>query len=593
MNNQNLILAVILSLGVLFGFHTFYDKPRAEAQRQAQLEARLHAQTAVPVVASSTPAAGTVSAPTTAESQPVTADRAGLVAAGFAKGERIAIDTPRLKGSLNLRGARLDDVALADYRVTPDKDAAPVILMSPANTAAPDYAYYAQFGWLAGDAATKVPDADTLWKADRQTLTKDQPVTLTWDNGAGLTFTRTLAIDDNFMFTATDTVANKTAAPVSVYPFGLIARHAVPPKSSVYLLHEGPLGVFNGTLDEVKYKNLKEEKQVEKTTTAGGWLGLTDKYWLTALVPDQSQPMVARMTSTDAANDMVQTDARGPAITIAPNESGSATQRVFIGAKEVKLLDAYADKLGVKNFDLAVDFGWFYFLTKPYFHAIDDIALFFKHTGYGFACAILIFTVILKLAFMPLQAKSYRSMNRMREVQPRMVELRERWAHDKQRLNVEMFALYRQEKINPASGCWPMLVQVPIFFALYKVLYVTIEMRHAPFPGWIRDLSAPDPTSVFNLFGLIPWTPPHFLLIGIWPVLMGITMALQQRLNPPPADPVQQTMFRWLPVFFTVLMAQFPAGLVIYWTWSNVLGILQQMWIRREKPAKEITAGKA
>ena len=582
-NNQNLLLAVILSIGVLFGFHYLYDKPHVEALQQAQMQQRMQAA-AVPTAPASTAANNNMGAmPTPAESQPVTQDRQALIAAGLAKGERIAIDTPRLQGSLNLRGSRLDDVALADYHVTPDLASPPVVLLSPANAAAPDYAYYAQFGWLAADAAAKVPGPDTLWKADRKTLTKDQPVTLTWDNGAGLIFTRVLSVDDNFMFTVADSVANKTGQPVTLYPFGLISRHAVPPQKSAYLLHEGPLGVFNGTLSEVKYKTLKEDGAFTKTTAAGGWLGLTDKYWLAALVPDQTQPMTARITETDPASDMVQADEHGTPQVVAAGTSYTSTQRLFAGAKEVRLLEAYEQQLGVGKFDLAVDFGWFYFLTKPYFHAIDDIAHYFSDTGYGFACAIIIFTVILKLAFMPLQAKSYRSMNRMKAVQPRMVELRERWAHDKQRLNMEMFALYRQEKINPASGCWPMLIQIPVFFALYKVLYVTIEMRHAPFPGWIRDLSAPDPTSVFNLFGLIPWEPPHMLMIGVWPILMGVTMALQQRLNPPPADPVQQVMFRWLPVFFTVLMAQFPAGLVIYWTWSNLFGIGQQLWLRRDK----------
>lgn len=573
-NNQNLLLAVILSLGVLFGFQYFFAKPQAEAARQAQLAQQLNTKAALPT--------DTVAAPT------VLTDRAQLISAGFAAGERLKINTSRLHGSLNLRGGRVDDLQLADYRITPDNNAAEVVLLSPSGSAQPDHAYYAEFGWLAGAAgdATKLPDANTLWKADRTELTKDQPVTLTWDNGAGLVFTRIITLDDNFMFTVEDRVANNAAAAVTLYPFSLVARHALPPAKSVYLLHEGPLGVFNGTLKEIKYKDLLEDKRVEETTAQGGWLGMTDKYWLVALVPDQTKPMAARFTATPAPHTdedgTFQTDARGPAQQIAAGQSISVTNRLFAGAKEVKLLEAYEDKYGITNFDRAVDFGWFYFLTKPYFHALDTIAIWLKDTGYGFGFAILIFTILLKAAFFPLQSKSYKSMNRMRMIQPRMLELRERWAHDKVRLNTEMFELYRREKINPASGCWPMLVQIPIFFALYKVLYVTIEMRHAPFPGWIHDLSAPDPTSVFNLFGLIPWDVPHFLLIGIWPMLMGVSMAIQQRLSPPPGDPVQQTMFRWLPVFFTVLMAQFPAGLVIYWTWSNTLGILQQLFLRRQ-----------
>ncbi len=586
-NSQNLILAVVLSLGVLLGFHYFYDKPRAEAARQAAIEAQLKAAPPAATVAN----APTVNAPTAA-----TQDRAALVSGA----DRVKIESPRVMGSLNLKGGQIDDLQLKNYHETPDvkgqPTSPPVTLLTPAGAAEPAQPYYAATGWLA-DAGVATPTADTVWKlTSGTTLTPTTPVTLTYDNGAGLIFTRQIALDDNFMFTVTDTVASKSNKELSLYPFSMIARHAVPPSKELFILHEGPLGVFNGTLQEISDKKLVEAKEIKADNAAGskaGWLGLTDKYWLVALVPDAAQPFAARFSaSADATpnkegviSDLFQVDARAPAQTLAPGGTITSTTRIFAGAKEVKLLEAYQEKLQIANFELAVDFGWFYFLTKPYFHALDAIAGWLKDTGYGFGFAILLFTVLLKLTFYPIQSKGYRSMNKMKEVQPRLMELRERWAHDKQRLNQETFEMYRREKVNPASGCWPMLVQIPIFFALYKTLYVTIEMRHAPFPGWIPDLSAPDPTNIFTLFGLIDWTPPHLLHLGIWPMLMGITMALQQQLSPPPGDATQRAVFRWLPLFFMFLLASFPAGLVIYWTWSNLLGIGQQLLLKRKHTA--------
>lgn len=575
-SNNNLLTAILLSVLVLVGYHYFFEAPRLEA-----LKAQ-HAAAAKQVAA---PAA----VPTAAAKETMR-ERDSIIASGFAARERLKIDTPRLHGSINLKGARIDDLTLADYRDTVDPQSAEVVLLSPSGTADPAHAYFAEFGWLADDAKQNMPSAETLWRTRSLDLTVDKPVTLTWDNGQGLTFEREIAIDANYMFTVTDRVKNSGTA-VTLFNYGSISRHAMPPSQDLFILHEGPLGVLNGTLREAKYHDLLENPAIEEKTTAGGWAGITDKYWLVALVPDQTMPTTVRMQAVDSTGKKdklahrFQIDARGAGQLLAPGDNVTNTTRLFAGAKEVRLLDAYEEQLGIARFDLAVDFGWFYFLTKPFFYAIDGIAKYFAASGYGFAIAILLFTVLLKLVFFPLQNKSYIAMNRMKALQPKMVELRERHKEDRAKLNMEMFELYRREKVNPMAGCWPILIQIPVFFALYKVLYVTIEMRHAPFWGWVHDLAAPDPTSVFNLFGLLPFTPPSLLMVGIWPLLMGVTMYLQQKLAPANPDPTQAMVFKWLPVVFTFMLAHFPAGLVIYWTWSNSLSILQQ-WVLLKRHAK-------
>ena len=578
-NNSNMMLAIVLSLGVLLGYHYLVEIPRLEAQKVA-----IEAQKATK--------AAEVKAPVAAAEEKGRA-RTAIIADGFAAGERIKINSPRLHGSLNLRGARLDDLTLADYRETVDATSAEVVLLAPSGTApTPDnktaHAYFAEFGWLA-DAGIKTPAADTVWKTKDKQLTPDKPVTLAWDNGAGLVFTRTIALDANYMFTVTDKVTS-TGAAATLYPYGAIARHAQPKVEDLFILHEGALGVFNGTLQEHKYKALHEDGAVEARQTdnavGSGWLGLTDKYWLVAMVPDATRPFAGRMQEIAGTGDNAryQIDARGDAVTLAAGGTVETTTRLFAGAKEVRLLDLYEKTLGIARFDLAVDFGWFYFLTKPFFYALDAIANAFKHTGHGFAWAIILFTILLKVLFFPLQNKSYKAMNRMKLLQPKMVELRERYKDDKQQMNMQLFELYKREKVNPMAGCWPVLLQIPVFFALYKVLYVSIEMRHAAGWGWIADLSAPDPTNLFNLFGLLPFTPPSFLAIGALPLLMGVTMYLQQKLSPTALDPVQAAMFRWMPIVFTFMLAHFPAGLVMYWTLSNILSITQQ-WILLKRHA--------
>jgi YidC/Oxa1 family membrane protein insertase len=564
-DQRNLLLAIVLSIAILLGFQFLYEGPKVQ-QRQAE-QARQTEQTV------------NVPAPT-AQAPEAPKDRTQLLAEQFAAGTRVKIATPSLHGSVNLVGGRIDDLTLANYHVTPDQKSPEIVLLSPAG--APN-GYYAEFGWVPEDRSVPTPDANTRWTAQGTELTPDKPLVLTWDNGKGLVFERTVAVDPDYMFTVTQRVRNTGAAPVRLLPYSLVSRHGTPHTEGFYILHEGPLGVFDGKLYETKYDDLKSAKTVTKPTT-GGWIGITDKYWLVSLVPDQKQAVTARFLHTTRGNeDRYQVDAMADQpLEVAPGATAEQTARLFAGAKQVKLLDAYAEKYGITNFDLAIDFGWFYFLTKPFFYALDLLA---RLIG-NFGLAILVFTVIVKAVFFPLANKSYHAMAKMKKLQPQMQQLRERFDDDKARLNQEMMALYKREKVNPMAGCLPILIQIPVFFALYKVLFVTIEMRHAPFYGWIHDLSAPDPTTIFNLFGLIPWNPPAMLMLGAWPLIMGVTMYLQQKMNPAPPDPVQQKVFAFLPVVFTFMLASFPAGLVIYWAWNNLLSIIQQWIIMRQDGVK-------
>ena len=429
------------------------------------------------------------------------------------------------------------------------------------------------------------PGPQTEWSTSDSRLSPGSPITLTWDNGEGLHFSRKIAIDENFMFAVTQSVANRSDAPVTLHPYGRISRTDEPTTLGFYILHEGPLGVFGGTLKEVDYSDLRETPTIEQSTT-GGWIGITDKFWLAALVPDQKMAANTRFHfSNRGGRDKFQVDYLLEPMVIPVGGSAEVTNRLFAGAKEVALLDEYAEQLGIINFDLSVDFGWFFYLTKPLYYVL--------HSFYGwfgnFGLAILGLTVIIKLFFFPLANKSYAAMSKLKTLQPQMMELREKYSDDKQKLNAEVMGLYKREKANPMAGCLPIVVQIPVFFALYKVLFVSIEMRHAPFYGWISDLSAPDPTNLFNLFGLIPFTPPDFLAIGLWPLAMGLTMFLQQKLNPAPPDPMQARIMMMLPLIFVFLFATFPAGLVLYWTWNNVLSIAQQWLIMRRVTAKTKT----
>ena len=574
-DNKNLIIAIVVSLSILLGFQFFYEAPRLHeaAQRKQALEAT-QPKPAIP--SSTAPSPGAPGAPPEAVGVPPAVpaispaeERAQKVASGA----RIKVVSPRLAGSIALQGGRFDDLTLSTYRERTDQDSPPITLFSPASA---KNAYYAEFGWsAAADNPAKVPDANTLWTANRTELAPQTPVTLSWSNDNGLTFERVIAVDDAYVFTITERVTNRGVQAATLFPWGLVSRAGTPSTSGFYILHEGPLGVFDGTLSELSYGDVLDKGRIAKKSSNGGWIGLTDKYWLTALVPDQKQQFSATFNhQLKNGADRYQIDFLGDAKTVPPGGTAEVTSRLFAGAKEVDLLERYAESVGIPSFDKAIDFGWFYFLTKPLF----KLLAYFNHQLGNFGLAILLLTVIVKLIFFPLANKSYKAMSAMKKLQPEMMKLRERFGEDRQRMNQELMALYKREKANPLAGCLPIAVQIPVFFALYKVMFVTIEMRHAPFYGWIHDLSAQDPTSLFNLFGLIPWDPPNFLHIGIWPIIMGGSMFLQQKLNPTPPDPIQAKMFMLLPLFFTFLLANFPAGLVIYWTWNNVLSIAQQ-WV--------------
>ncbi|MBN8965127.1 MAG: membrane protein insertase YidC, partial [Rhizobiales bacterium] len=507
--------------------------------------------------------------------------------AALAASPRITIDTPSVKGSIALKGGRIDDLSLVKYRETVDPKSPAIVLLSPSGSADP---FYAEFGWVNGaGGSVKVPTADTVWQQQGSgSLGVDKPVTLTFDNGEGLTFKRTIAVDDKYLFTLKDEVTNSGSAPATLYPYALVSRHGIPHTLGYYILHEGLVGVLNDKLEEVTYKTIEDKKTMTFDTT-NSWLGITDKYWAAALIPETDARLKASFTFRDDKDvKKFQTDYLLDAKTVAPGATATASARLFAGAKEVATVDGYDKGLALNKFDRLIDWGWFYFITKPMFKLID---LLYHWVG-NFGLAILLVTVMIKLVFFPLANKSYASMAKMKAVQPQMQALRERYPDDKMKQQQELMELYKKEKINPIAGCLPMVIQIPVFFSLYKVLFITIEMRHAPFFGWIHDLSAPDPTNIFNLFGLIPFDPTlvpvigHFLHLGIWPVIMGITMWAQMKMNPTPPDPTQKMIFDWMPVIFTFMLSSFAAGLVIYWAWNNLLSVLQQGAIMRKNGVK-------
>jgi YidC/Oxa1 family membrane protein insertase len=577
MEQRNLILAFALSTVIIvawIAFQTIFMPPRPVPQQPAQTQTEAPATTGgqAPTTA---PAPGT----TTGTPAAAAADRE----TALAQSPRVAIDSSSITGSIALKGGRIDDVVLRKYRETIEPNSKNIVLFSPAT--APQ-AYYAEFGWSAGEVGVKLPDVATVWQADGDKLTPDKPVTLTWDNGQGLKFTRVFAVDHDYLFTVTQRVENSSATPVTLYPYGRVLRLGTPKTLGFFILHEGFLGVFNGTLKQEKYKDIAGAKDgVANFESTGGWLGITDKYWLAAVAPAQSEAVKASYQHTlQNGTDVYQSSFIDNAgVSVAPGAKAETTGYVFAGAKLVHLVNRYAENPGIQRFDLAIDWGWLYFLTKPIFWVLDHI---YGIVG-NFGISILILTLIVKALFFPLANKSYRAMNKMKRLAPEMTKLRERFQDDKQRMNTELMALYKREKVNPAAGCLPIVVQIPVFFALYKVLFVTIEMRHAPFFGWIKDLSAPDPTTILNLFGLLPYTVPtlpgplHIISIGIWPIIMGLTMFLQQKMNPAPPDPVQAKIFMLLPIIFTFMLAPFPAGLVIYWAWNNLLSVAQQWVLKR------------
>jgi len=610
LDNKNTIIAIVLSALVLIGWQYFFAAPQLEKQRQ-QVTEQQAAKTGSgqPGQAVKPPVAAPGSAPTTAPGAvqvPGAAVRQATTReAAIKENPRVAIDTGTMAGSIDLKGARLDDISLTQFHETVNPKSPPIVLLSPSGAPEP---YYAEFGWTGGANNTKIklPTSDTVWKQEGSgALSVGHPVTLTYDNGEGLEFRRTISVDDKYLFTVKQEVANKSDKPVTLFPYALVSRHGTPPTLGYSILHEGLIGVLGSEGEqEYTYKKMLDLKpnaaglkSVDFNVT-DGWLGFTDKYWAAVLMPDTKAHLNAHYSTAKLGNlDTYQTDYLLDAQTIAPGATGTAFGRLFAGAKEVTVVGlnypigsvgGYNEALHLNHFDLLIDWGWFYIITKPMFLALD----FFYHLVGNFGLAILIVTVLIKAAFFPLANKSYASMAKMKAVQPQMTALRERYADDKAKQQQELMALYKREKINPLAGCLPIAIQIPVFFSLYKVLFITIEMRHAPFFGWIHDLSAPDPTNVFTLFGLVPWDPTalpvigSFLHLGLWAIIMGITMWVQMKLNPTPPDPAQAMIFNWMPLIFTFMLANFPAGLVIYWAWNNTLSVAQQSIIMRKHGAK-------
>jgi YidC/Oxa1 family membrane protein insertase len=557
---KNVILAVVLSMIIIFGWQHYIAGPQQEqAKKQAEVIA------AAPVAAD---------APATVQ------DRATLIAAT----PRVKIQTDQFAGSINLAGAQLDDLSLLKYRETVDPASPAIILLSPSGT---KDAYYVEQGLrpLDGDK-TAVPDSKTVWTAPQDAvLTLDKPLTLTWDNGAGLTFQRTFSISDSYLFDIKQTVTNKSGSSINLFPYARVQRQDTPHVSGYWVFFEGMLGVHNGGQTENHYADLKKKPdEPVKVDSTGGWLGFTDKYWATMLIPDKATKVSNQYAFVKIpGRDGYQASYVGDnAITVPAGGTASYEDRIFAGVKIVDTINAINTKYGFDKFDLMIDWGWFSPITKTMFYLLE----FVKGFVGNFGIAILIVTVLVKLAVFPIANKAYASMSKMKKLKPQMDAIKEKHPDDRAKVQQETMELYKREKLNPMAGCLPMFIQIPIFFSLYKVILTTIELRHAPFYGWIHDLSAPDPTSLFNLFGLIAWQPWPSLMIGVWPILMGITMWVQMRLNPTPNDPIQETMFNWMPVLFTFMLGTFPVGLVIYWTWSNTLSVIQQSYIMKKNGAE-------
>lgn len=569
LEKRNLILAVVFSAVLLFMIDAVF--PPAQQPVPAAPP-----QPSVPAVSPQTPA---LSAAQNAEQSFAPAPNAvsgqkNAVSATITREQavneyrHIAIKTPSLSGSLRLKGARLDNLFLTKYRETLAPDSPYISLLSPVGTA---YPFFAEFGWVSTDGLS-LPNSETPWQTDDTELTPEKPLTLTWDNKAGLKFIRQIAVDDNYMFTVSDRIENYGSKIVTLFNYGLVGRTNVPASQRGAVL-EGLVGYLDGSLKEFAYAKMDKEEQASFKTT-GGWAGITDKYWMTVLAFDQNVTNVTVKFSEQntTAGKHYQADYLMPPTIIEPGQAVQTTGRVFAGAKELKLIDAYEKDLGIKRFDLTVDFGWYYFLTKPFFFILSWFYSLFGNMG----LAILFFAFLLRLAMFPIANKSFENMAKMKDLQPKLEKLRERCGDDKVRFNQEMMELYRTNNINPAAGCLPMLIQIPVFFSLYKVLYISLELRQAPFYGWIHDLSAPDPSSVFTLFGLLNWPIPNALNIGVWPVLMGLTMWLQQQMNPKAADKTQNMILTMMPLMMTFLLGHLASGLVIYWTWSNILSMAQQ-----------------
>lgn len=554
-DTKNIIIFVLLAMLLWLAYDHFIIKPRDVAVKQAA------------TIAAAAPT------PEQAAAEKIVPREQALKAT---PGERLTIDAPELMGTIDTTGIRFDDITLKNYYTTLDNKER-VVLLSPTGT---QYPLYTDIGWLAGpDEQMPVPGKNTVWRVvDKGDFNAKRPMILSWDNGQGLTFDRTIDIDEHYMFTVTQRITNKTGKPVSFYPYAAIARRGLPPSTKGVGYH-GPLAYVNDSMEEIDYSEVAERRDITFSSNTG-WIGFGEKYWLSAIIPDQTKAHVFRFSAVpdrDETRTLYQVDVRGEAVSVPANGSAESVTHFFTGAKKVTLLDQYEDSIGVKHFDMAVDFGSLYFLTRPLYFLLT---LFNSWVG-NFGVAILMLTLVVRALVFPLANKSYRSFAMLKKVAPQMAELKLRYSSDKPRMQQELIKLYERERVNPMAGCLPLLLQIPIFFAVYKVISISIEMRHAPFFGWIQDLSERDPLSVFNLFGLLPYQVPSLLMIGAWSVAMLILMIIQKHMNPPPTDQIQKDMANYMPWVVTFTLSSFPSGLVIYWTFSNLISVLQQYMMMR------------
>ena len=555
-NQKNLFLAIIISMAIIFGFQLLVPQPErvpVTEETNTQESVSLDIQ-------------GTTSA--------ILLDRNQVLEETV----RVTFDNSKIKGSINLEGGIIDDLVLEEYRETLDPTSDFIGFLNPLGS---EDAYYLDTGWVSPDSSIELPNNKSKWTADKSSIGINDPVKITWTNTQNITFEKIITLDEHYLFSVDQRVINNSDKSFDLYPFGLSKRQGLPEMQNFFILHEGPLSVTEGVLEEYDYDDLKEKQKI-KLNSVGGWIGMTDKYWQTAIIPNQNEPIQQTYSYSFVENiDNFQTDLVGAKIVVGSGDNISHNLKLFAGPKIVSVIEQYMDEYGVQEFDRSVDFGWFYFLTKPIFHVLEFI---FGYVG-NFGWAIIIFTILMRICFFPLAQQSFKSMAKMKKLGPELQRLKEQYGDDRAGMQKEMMALYKREKANPIAGCLPILLQIPVFFALYKVLFVTIEMRHAPFIGWIHDLSAPDPLGLLTLFGFVDWNVPGILQlfnIGIWPILMGISMFLQQKLNPAPVDKMQAKIFMFLPIVFTFVLGGFAAGLVIYWTTNNVLSMAQQYVIQRK-----------
>jgi len=564
MENRNVIIAVLLSTAILLGWSMYFENTDEAQKKRLEIQGKTETQT-------------NIQKPETPQTAKINPTKAISRGDALKEGDRVSIENSNLSGSISLRGALIDDIVLKNYRESLDKNSKPIVVLSPKKS---DEGYFVESGWATTKSDIKVPDNNSIWQIkEGKKLTPTSPVTLEWNNREGVVFSKKIEVDNKYLFKITETIRNEKNKTIELFHYSQITKNTKPNTENFYILHEGLIGVVDKNLKEETYSTIEKEKKTY--TGKSGWFGITDKYWMSAIIPESGKSFKGEYSFANSykANFIILEP------TIAnPQKSTSNTLKIFIGAKEVYPIDNYTEKEKIDRFDLSIDWGWFYFITKPLFFVIDYI---FKIVG-NFGVAIIILTLIVRIIFFPLANYSFKSMAKMKILQPEMLRIKELYKDDVKRTQQEMMALYKREKVNPLSGCLPILIQIPIFFAVYKMLFVTLEMRHAPFFGWIEDLSAADPTTIFNLFGLIPWSPPSFLMIGVWPILMGITMYLQMKLNPTPPDPIQAKIFAFFPLIMTVMLATFPSGLVVYWTVSNVLTMAQQYYIMRKTTVKTV-----